>query len=177
MYSSIALSVFTLCTARHLQNIFIFPHWISTSIKHQFPTLLPSNFWQPLFIFFLYDFDYSTCFMWVEYYIWPFVTDSCNLVEHFQGLSMMKLVSMLYLFCCCAVTQSCLTLCNPMDCSTPGFSVLHHLPYVQTHVHWAGGAIQQSNSLSSPSTFNLSQHQSLFQWDYSSHQVAKVLEF
>ena len=67
-----------------------------------------------------------------------------------------------------------------MDCSTPGFPVHHQLPeFTQTHVHWVGDAIQPSHPLSSPSppAFNLSQHQGLFQWVSSSHQVAKVLEF
>ena len=81
--------------------------------------------------------------------------------------------------CCCSVVQSCPTLCDPMDCSTPGFSVHHHLPELtQTHVHLVGDAIQSSCPLSSssPPTFNLSQHQGLFKWVNSSHQVAKVLE-
>ena len=78
-----------------------------------------------------------------------------------------------------SVAQSCLTLCNPMDCSTPGFPVLHQPPELATHVHWVGDAIQPSHPLSSPSppAFNLSQHQGLFKWVSSSHQVAKVLEF
>ena len=69
--------------------------------------------------------------------------------------------------CCCSVAKSCLTLCNPMDCSAPGFPVLHHLPeFAQTHVHWVGDTIQPSHPLSSPSppAFNLSQHQGLFKW-------------
>ena len=71
--------------------------------------------------------------------------------------------------CCfyCSVPQSCLTLCNPMDCSKSGFPVLHHLPeFAHTHVHWVGDAIQLSHPLSSPSppAFNLSQNQCLFQW-------------
>ena len=75
-----------------------------------------------------------------------------------------------------SVTHSCLTLCNPMDCSTPGFPVLHQLlKLTQTHVHWVSDAVQWSHPLSSPSppAFNLSQHQSLFQWVHYSHQVAK----
>ena len=79
-----------------------------------------------------------------------------------------------------SVAQSGLTLCNPMDCSTAGFSVHHRLPEpAQTHLHWVGNAIQPSHPLLSPSppTFTLSQHQGLFQWVSSSHQVAKVLEF
>ena len=78
-----------------------------------------------------------------------------------------------------SVTQSCLTLCNPMDCSMPDFAVGHQLPELtQTHVHWVGDAIQPSHPLSSPSptTLNLSQHQGLFKWVSSSHQVAKGLE-
>ena len=78
-----------------------------------------------------------------------------------------------------SVAQSCPTLCDPMDCSTPGFPVHHQLPeFTQTHVHWFGDAIQPSHPLSSPSPpFNLSEHQGLFQWVSSLHQVAKVLEF
>ena len=79
-----------------------------------------------------------------------------------------------------SVTQSCLTLCHPMDCSMPGFPVHHQLPELaQTHVHQVGDAIQPSHPLSSlsPPAVNLSQHQGLFQWPSSSHQVAKVLEF
>jgi len=81
---------------------------------------------------------------------------------------------------CCSVTQLSLTLCDPMDCSTPGLPVHHQLlELTQTHVHWVGDAIQPSHPLSSPSppAFNLSQHQGLFQWVSSLHQVAKILEF
>ena len=78
-----------------------------------------------------------------------------------------------------SVAQSCLTLCDPMNHSMPGFPVHHQLPEsTQTHVHWVSNAIQPSHSLSSPSplALNLSQHQSLSKWVSSSHQVAKVLE-
>ena len=67
--------------------------------------------------------------------------------------------------CFCSVTQSYQTLRDPMDCSTPCFSVLHHLPeFVQTHVHWVGDAIQPSHPLLTPSSpaLNLSQHQEFF---------------
>ena len=77
-----------------------------------------------------------------------------------------------------SVAQSCLTLSNPMDCSSPGFPVYHQLPELaQTHVYQVSDIIQPSHPLSSPSpsAFNLSQ--GLFQWVSSSHQVAKVLEF
>ena len=70
-------------------------------------------------------------------------------------------------------------LCNPMDCSAPGFPVLHHFPeFAQTHVHWVSDTIQPSHPPSSPfpPAFSLPQHQSLFQWVSSLHQVAKVLE-
>ena len=76
--------------------------------------------------------------------------------------------------------SSHLTLCDPMDCSTPGFLVHHHLlELTQTHVHWISDAIQPSHPLSSPSppTFNLSQHQGLVKGVSSSYQVAKVLDF
>ena len=79
-----------------------------------------------------------------------------------------------------SVTQSCLTLCKPMDCSTPGFPVHHQLSeFTQTRAHRVGDAIQPSHPLSSPSppTFNLSQHQGLLKWVSSLYQVAKVLEF
>ena len=74
----------------------------------------------------------------------------------------------------------CPTLCNPMNRSTPGLPVHHHLSdFTQTHVHRVGDAIQQSHPLSSPSSpaANPSQHQGLFQWVNSSHEVTKVLEF
>ena len=79
-----------------------------------------------------------------------------------------------------SVTQSCPTLCDPMNCSTPGLPVHHQLlESTQTYVHWVGDAIQPSHPLSSPSppALNLSQHQGLFKWVSSSHEVAKVLEF
>ena len=78
-----------------------------------------------------------------------------------------------------SVVQSCPTLCDPIDCSTPGFPVHHQLPeLVQTHVHWVSDAIQPSHPLlSSSPAFSLSQHQGLFQWVSSLHQVVKVLEF
>ena len=79
-----------------------------------------------------------------------------------------------------SVTQSCPTLWDPMNRSMPGLPVHHQLPeFTQTHVHWVGDAIQPSHPLSSPSPLapNPSQHQSLFQWVNSSHEVAKVREF
>ena len=79
-----------------------------------------------------------------------------------------------------SVTQSCPTLCDPMNHSMPGLPVHHQIPeFTQTHVHRVGDAIQPSHPLSSPSppAPNPSQHQSLFQRVNSLHEVAKVLEF
>ena len=95
--------------------------------------------------------------------------------------------SILMLNCFCppsvqfsSVAQSCPTLCNPMNRSTPGLPFHHHLPeFTQTHAHRVCDAIQPSHPRSSPSppALNPSQHQSLFQRVNSSHEVAKVLEF
>ena len=79
-----------------------------------------------------------------------------------------------------SVTQSCSTICDPMNHSTPGLPVHHKVPEsTQTHVHRVGDAIQPSQPLSSPSPpdLNLPQHQGLFKWVSSLHQVAKVLDF
>ena len=75
---------------------------------------------------------------------------------------------------------SCLTLCDPMDCSMPGLPVHQQfLEFTQTHVHWVSDALQPSHALSSPSppTVSLSPHPGLFKWVSFWHQVAKVLEF
>ena len=87
---------------------------------------------------------YETGHTWCHYWLWSF-----------------HILNQL----CCSVAQSFPTLCDPMDGSTPGFPVLHHLlELVQTHVHWVSDAVQPSRPLSSPSPppFNLSQHQDLF---------------
>ena len=80
---------------------------------------------------------------------------------------------------CCSVTQSCLTLCDHMDCSIPVFPVLHYLPeFPQIHVHRVSDSVYPSHPLlprSAPAP-NLSQQQGLFQWVESSYQVAKILE-
>ena len=96
----------------------------------------------------------------------------------FTLLTNFKMYNML-LLSCFSVTQLCLTLCSPMDCCMPGFFVPHYLPeFVQTHAHWVDDAIQPSHSLlpSSPPALNLSQHQGVFQWVSSSHQVTEVLQ-
>ena len=81
--------------------------------------------------------------------------------------------------CISSVAQSCLTLCSPMNHSTPGLPVHHQLlECIQTHVRWVGDAIQPSHlpSFPSPLACNLSQHQGLFKWVHSSNQVANILE-
>ena len=94
---------------------------------------------------------------------WNFVTKEVKILVQFSS-----------------VTQSCLTLCDPMNRSTPGLPIHHQLPeFTQTHIHRVSDAIQPSHPRSSPSppAPSPSQHQSLFQWVSSSHEVAKVLEF
>ena len=89
-------------------------------------------------------------------------------------------VLVVYSFQFSSVAQSCPTLCDPMNRSTPGLPVHHQLPeFTQTHVHRISDAIQSSHPLSSPSppALKLSPHQGLFQRVNSSHQVAKILEF
>ena len=93
-------------------------------------------------------------------------------------LVILSIFSYTFSFQFSSVTQSRLTLCDPMDCSMSPFPVYHQLPKLaQIHVHWVGDAIQKSHPMPSPSSpaFNLSQHQGLFQWVGSLHRVAKVL--
>ena len=101
----------------------------------------------------------------------------CFLVPH---LKKFYVFNALGIFQFSSFAQSRSTLCDPIDCSTPGFPVHHQLPELaQTHVHHISDAIKPSYPLSSPSppAFNLSQHQGLFQRVSSLYQVAKVLEF
>ena len=75
---------------------------------------------------------------------------------------------------------SCVQLCDPMDCSTPGLPVHHQFPELtQTHLHWVGDAIKPSHPLLTPSppTFNLSQHQGLFKWVSSLISLLKDWSF
>ena len=81
--------------------------------------------------------------------------------------------------CCCSVALLSPTLCNPIDCNTPGLPVPHHLlEFAQVHVHCIGDAVQLSHPLmpSSPSALNLSYHQGLFQRVVCLHQMTKILE-
>ena len=96
----------------------------------------------------------------------------CKYVKKFWFKSIM--------ICLMSITQLCLTLCDSMDYTKPGFPVHHQLPELaQTDVHCIGDAIQSSHPLLSPSlpAFSLSKYQGLFQWISSLHQVPKVLEF
>ena len=99
-----------------------------------------------------------------------------GLLEQIQFQALREMLSVQF----SSVAQSCLTLCDPLNLSTPGLPVHHQLlEFTQTHSHQVGDAIQPSHPLLSPSppAPNPSQHQGLFQWVNSSHQVAKLLEF
>ena len=131
------------------------------SVHHQFPELTQINVHQvndfEILIFVVNSFLNSR-------FIYP--TDNLVSFRHSVQFS--------------SVSQSCPTLCGLMDHSTPGLPVYHQLPEsTQAPLHWVSDAIQPSHPLSSPSppAFNFSQHQGLFQWVSSSHQVVKVLEF
>ena len=104
--------------------------------------------------------------MYMLLYLFPFLLLICFWLQSVSSVS--------------SVAQSCPTFCDPMNRSMPGLPVHHQLPeFTQTQVHRGSDAIQPSHRLSSPSppAPSPSQHQSLFQWVNSSHEVAKVLEF
>ena len=112
---------------------------------------------------------------------WPswHICDSLLRINYSEYICCSEALSILRLWNCFSVAKSCPTFCGPMLCSTPGFPVLHYLPeFPEIHVPWVGDAIQPPHPLSPPSppVLSLSQHQDLFQWVSSSHQVAKVLE-
>ena len=135
-----------------------------TSPEHPISCIKPG-----LAIHFLYDIIHVS--MTFSQIIPPSPTSAIFLNEFEQDMCSVQFSS---------VAQSCLTLCNPMNRSTPGLPVHHQLPELtQTHVHRVSNAIQPFHPLSSPSppAHNPSWHQSLFQWVNSSHEVAKFLEF
>ena len=128
----------------------------------------------------------SACTYTFVHHIWPkmvtlivFQISSCVifiLIIGFVCFNIMLFGPRRFTIVCFVVVQSLsrVQLCNPMDCSTPGFPVLHHLSeFAQTHVHWV--SCPSHPLLSSSPAFNLSQHQGLFQWVSSSHHVAQVL--
>ena len=158
------------------------------------------SFWSVIFSYCMQQqqtISWSDCDVWQKLdFIWqPEVTSSeVGPRRNFKALSKAKLApekghGHCSVVCCwfdllsvqfSSVTQSWPTLYNSMDCSTPGLPVHHQLPeFTQPHVHWVGDAIQPSHPLSTPSppALKLSQHQGLFRWVSSLHQVAKVLEF
>ena len=103
-----------------------------------------------------------------------------EIISHSLDLKQCKQNLTIHKYHFSSAAQSCPTPCDPMNSSMPDLPVHHQLPEItQTHVHWVGDAIQPSHPLLSPfpPALNLSQHQSLFQWVNSSHEVAKVLEF
>ena len=102
-------------------------------------------------------------------------------VQFFNQCLVLFQVQVFYILycCCCSVVQSCPTLCNPINCSTPGLFVPNYLlEFAQVHVHCIGEIIQPSHPLipSSPSALILSQHQGLFQYVICSHKMTKILE-
>ena len=129
--------------------------------------------------------DRNTNIRWYHLYMefkqwwkWNYLQDRNKLTDKKTNLWLPNMIKWGMRFS--SVIQSHPTLRDPMDCSTPGFPVHHHLPELtQTHVCQVSDTIQPSCPLSSPSppAFNVSQHQGLFKWISSSHQVAKVLEF
>ena len=118
------------------------------------------------------------CSFWLSkiMLLWKIFYMSCCIEVWILLLFMM--IRCIVVYYCCSVTKSCLTICDPMDCSTPGSSVLHYFrEFANIHVHWASDGTQPSRPLSPSSpAFSLSQHQGLFQWVGFLHQVTKVLE-
>ena len=128
--------------------------------------------------------------MWVKKKSWPHffcswgkteleIKGKINLLAIFK-FPMVRIMTAICSVQFTSVAQSCPTLCDPMNRNTPGLPVHQQLPeFTQTHVHWVSDAIQPSHPLSSPSppAPNPSQHQGLFKWISSSHQVARGLEF
>ena len=146
--------------------------------------------WISLFPQWLYNFTFLSVFHSVLQFL-HILTNACHFLFPLLLISCITVICLLQLTNIAtllpsevhqfsSVAQSCPTLCDPMDHSTPALPVHHKLPeFTQTHVHWLSDAIQPSHPLLSPSppALKLSQHQGLFQWVSSLHQVAKVLEF
>ena len=98
---------------------------------------------------------------------------------HTQAMELLSVYHHVKSWCCCPVAKLWPILCNPVNCSMPGFPTLHYLrEFAQTRVHWVSHTIQTSPlSPPSPTVLNLSQHQGLLQWVSSSHQVARDWSF
>ena len=165
-FSSVAQSCLTLCNPMNHSTP-------GLPVHHQLPestqpmsieSVMPSNhliLCRPLFLLpsifpsiRVFSNELALCIRWPEYWSFSFNISPSNESVQFSS-----------------VTQSCLTLCNPMNHSMPGLPVLHPLlESTQTHVHRVGDAIQPSHPLSSPSppTLNFFQHQGLFSWFFTS---------
>ena len=147
-----------------LKNLF---YWRIVALQHCVKLCNTENWFR-----YIYIYTQIYIYIYIAFYI----------LFHYDLSQEIKYSSLCYnVGPCCfsSVAQSCLTLCDPMNRSTPGLPVHKKLPELaQTHVHQVGDAIQPSHPLLTPSPpdFSLSQHQGLFQWVSSSHQVAKVLE-
>ena len=132
-----------------------------------------------VFNYHLKDGDFSTICLSSDLYYLHFMDQKTGAQEH-EAIKYQLSISGVCSVQFSSVAQSCPTFCDPMNRSTSGLPVHHHLQeFTQTHVHQVGDAIQPSHPLLSrfPSAPNPSQHQGLFQWVNSSHEVAKVLEF
>ena len=116
----------------------------------------------------------------VLFYFFMWIVVSCMNTVSKNSLSCSLMTCILFsVYQFSSGAQSCPTLGDPIDCSTPGLPVHYQLPeFTQIHVHWVGDAFQQSHHLSSPfpPALSLSQHQGLSQWVGSSHQVAEVVD-
>ena len=114
----------------------------------KYPAMFKTTQWKQIFTSHFPKYNFTTSLISSHLYLLPISSHS-----------------FCFLYCCSSVTKSCPTLCDPMDCSMPGFPILHHLlEFAQTQVHWDSDAIQTSHPLSPPSplAFNLSQHQGLY---------------
>ena len=158
----------------------LFPFWIN--LIHWVNECRELKWWDVNVCFLGYGLSYFLPFLPVLYLYW--YGPRYILSQHVDWISFQKIQSLEILVSWSVqfslVPQSCPNLCDPMDCSTPSLPVHHQLlEFTQTCVHWVGDAIQPSHPLSStsPPALNLSQHQGLFRWVSSLHQVAKVLEF
>ena len=151
------------------------------SARTDFPDLPITQPFQWLNMLLTFLYYIPSCFKYLEWFCFPNSHTIWRKYKYLKSIAHLKLTHCLNQLSdqIILVAQSCPTLCNPMNRSTPGLPVHHQLlEFTQTHVHQVSDAIQPSHPLSSPSppAPNPSQHQGLFQWINSSHEVAKVLE-
>ena len=129
------------------------------------------NFLRDFFcIFWSYHMVSTFQFVYMVYHINWFA----YIEEYWHHCDISHLIMVCY---CCSVAQLFPTLCNPLNYSTPGLNVPHQLSeFAQVHVHWISDVIQPSHPLMPSSGLDLLQHQELFQWVISLHQMTKILE-